>query len=78
MHQQVDILTMTVTTSTVQLINDVRNDALKPLGVERIIVNGTLTFTGAKISRMVFAGEPSDPQTATYLKAMQTQAMPVP
>jgi hypothetical protein len=69
---------MTVTTNTLQLINDVRSDALKPLGLERIIVNGTLTFTGAKISRMVFVGEPSDPQTATYLKAMQAQATPVP
>jgi hypothetical protein len=43
-----------------------RADIIKPLGISRVIINETFTFTsqGDKISKIVFDPQTSDPQTA--------------
>ena len=46
-----------------------RADFIKPLGISRVIINETFTFTsqGDKISKIVFEPQASDPQTARLL-----------
>ncbi len=77
-HARVDLLAVTVTGNTLQFVADARTDRTKAAGVERIINNATVTFTGAKISRLVLVGEPTDPQTQTFAKFLQTQPTPIP
>lgn len=78
-HQVVDVLsTSVVTTNTIRLVNDIRNDNLKPMGVDRIIVTGNLMMTGNKISRLVLAPDLGDPQTAAWSKASAAQAGAAP
>ncbi len=78
-HTHVDILAVSVSGNTLQAVVDVRGDVPKALGVDRLILNGTATFTGDKMSRLVLLPEPSDPQTMSVVsKAPPAQPTSVP
>jgi len=53
---------------------EARGGAAKAAGVERFVYYGTVTFAGTKIAKKVNEYDMSDPQTATFLKWMQTQS----
>ena len=55
-----------------------RADIIKPLGISRVIINETFTFTaqGDRISKIVFEPQASDPQTARLVAILSAPPAP--
>src|SRR6266550_139854 len=51
-----------------------RNDPIRALGLSRVVVVETVTFTGDRISKFVVDPQASDPQTAAFLRALSAPA----
>lgn len=70
-NRQVDIISTEVSGNTLTASVEVRSKKITACGAERKVGTETATFSGDKISRLVFEDDPSDPQTATVLACAQ-------
>ncbi len=70
-NRQVDILSTEVSGSTLTAKVEARSNQITACGAERVVGTETATYSGDKISRLVFQDDLSDPQTATVLDCAQ-------
>ncbi len=70
-NRQVEIISSEVSGDTLTASIEVRAKQITACGSERVVGAETATFSGDKISRLVFQDDPSDPQTATVLACVQ-------
>lgn len=70
-NRQVDIISTEVSGNTLTASVEVRAKQITACGAERVVGTETATFSGDKISRLVFQDDPSDPQTAAVLDCAQ-------
>ena len=75
-NRQVDIISTQVSGSTLTASVEVRSKQVTACGAQRVVGTETATFSGDKISRLVFQDDPSDPQTATVLACAQALGIP--
>ncbi len=73
-HTRGDLLVVTATANTVQTLQTIRHDRIKEAGLDRIIGNSTVTFSGTLISRLIMGSNADDPQTAAFAKWQQAQS----
>ena len=75
-NRQVDIISTQVSGNTLTASVEVRGKQITACGAQRVVGTETATFSGDKISRLVFQDDPSDPQTATVLACAQALGIP--
>ena len=75
-NRQVDIISTQVSGNTLTASVEVRAKQITACGAQRVVGTETATFSGDKISRLVFQDDPSDPQTATVLACAQALGIP--
>ena len=75
-NRQVDIISTQVSGNTLTASVEVRSKQVTACGAQRVVGTETATFSGDKISRLVFQDDPSDPQTATVLACAQALGIP--
>lgn len=75
-NRQVDILSTEVSGSTLTAKVEARSNQITACGAERVVGTETATYSGDKISRLVFQDDPSDPQTATVLACVEALGLP--
>ena len=63
--------------ATVQARMELRNDAVRAAGLERIIINLTADVQGGKITNWRAVNDTSDPMTAQWVALMATQPNPI-
>ncbi len=75
-NRQVEIISTQVSGNTLTASVEVRGQQITACGAQRVVGTETATFSGDKISRLVFQDDPSDPQTATVLACAQALGIP--
>ena len=80
-HQCITLLDGAVTGSVVRGFAELRNDTLRSMGIERIVVSSTWLVTGGKAAALFVLPDLSDPQTAASAAisaGMQEPGAPLP
>ncbi len=75
-NRQVDIISTEVSGNGLGASVEVRSKQITACGAQRVVGTETATFSGDKISRLVFQDDLSDPQTATVLACAQVLGIP--
>jgi hypothetical protein len=77
-HVQVQLLSsVNIVNGNVTALVAVRSDTIRALGLSRIVLTDTVTFSGDRISKFVVEPQASDPQTAVLLRIL-SQPAPAP
>jgi hypothetical protein len=61
---------------TLTLREEIRNDAIRAAGLERIVGNTSFQVRGDQIVSVVFQRDVDDPQTSAFIRVQQAQAVP--
>ncbi len=75
-NRQVDIISTQVSGNTLTASVEVRAKQITACGAQRVVGTETATFSGDKISSLIFQDDPSDSQTATVLACVEALGLP--